>query len=153
MSPTLQPACGCRPEKASKSKPPRHIDPTCSCAPPSQTISQNHLMHMHICKHLDITAQIFAIPPADLVQLALCNRMRGKRNSPSNGEKPPLRINSKSQSWRSVSTIAGSVSASATSSFLRGASRAMRSLRTPPVVHVVSLTVPWACPASKTVKL
>lgn len=51
---------------------------------------------------------------------------------PSSGEKPPLIINSKSHNCLSVSTIAGSFSASATSSACFGASRASRSFRTPP---------------------
>jgi hypothetical protein len=51
-----------------------------------------------------------------------------KRNTPSRGEKPPLRINSKSQSCLSVKTIAGSFSASAASWSCLCASRARRSL-------------------------
>lgn len=51
---------------------------------------------------------------------------------PSRGEKPPLRISSRSQRWRSVNKREGSLSASANSSDWRGASRAKRSLRTPP---------------------
>lgn len=51
---------------------------------------------------------------------------------PSRGLKPPFMISSRSQSWRSVRVIAGSFSASATSWSWRGASRARRSLRTPP---------------------
>jgi hypothetical protein len=58
---------------------------------------------------------------------------QARKDVPSKGEKPPLRISSKSQSCLSVSTIAGKVSASASSSFRRGASREIRSLRIPPV--------------------
>lgn len=54
------------------------------------------------------------------------------KNAPSSGEKPPFSINSRSHNCLSVSTIAGKVSASAESSSCRGASRARRSLRTPP---------------------
>jgi hypothetical protein len=53
-------------------------------------------------------------------------------HEPSRGEKPPFSSNSRSQSWRSVKTTAGRVSASASSSAWRGRSRASRSLRTPP---------------------
>jgi hypothetical protein len=55
---------------------------------------------------------------------------------PSRGEKPPLMISSRSQSWRSLRTMAGSFSDSARSSSRRGASRAMRSLRIPPEIRV-----------------
>src|SRR5687767_13011224 len=51
-------------------------------------------------------------------------RKNGKREQlsiPSRGEKPPLRMSSRSQSWRSVRTIAGRVSDSAWSSSWRGA--------------------------------
>jgi hypothetical protein len=51
-----------------------------------------------------------------------------KRNVPSRGEKPPLRINSRSQSCLSVRTIAGSFSASAASFEWRRKSLARRSL-------------------------
>jgi hypothetical protein len=84
------------------------------------------------------------------------NRIMSQKmtHSPSSGEKPPLRINSRSHNCLSVRTIAGSVSASASSSFLRGASRAMRSFRTPPMsCQVFSLlfcywrryTMWWVC--------
>jgi hypothetical protein len=53
-------------------------------------------------------------------------------HEPSRGEKPPLRINSRSQSWRSLRRRDGRVSASAESSACRGWSRASRSLRMPP---------------------
>jgi hypothetical protein len=52
--------------------------------------------------------------------------------NPSRGEKPPDMINSRSQSCRSVRTIAARVSASAESSECLGASRADKSFRTPP---------------------
>jgi hypothetical protein len=47
-------------------------------------------------------------------------------------------MSSRSQSCLSERTIAGSFSASSYSSFLRGASRAIKSLRMPPVVPLVS---------------
>jgi len=56
------------------------------------------------------------------------------RISPSKGEKPPFIISSRSQSCLSESNRAGSFSASASSSFLRGASRETRSFRIPPMV-------------------
>lgn len=59
-------------------------------------------------------------------------------NAPSSGEKPPFRMSSKSHSCLSVSTMACSFSASSESSLRRGASRAIRSLRTPPASVSVS---------------
>src|ERR1700761_760614 len=58
--------------------------------------------------------------------------MTGIECLPSNGEKPPFMISSRSQSCCSLSTIEESFSASAASCCLLGASLAIKSLRTPP---------------------
>jgi hypothetical protein len=52
--------------------------------------------------------------------------------NPSRGEKPPVRINSRSHSCLSLKTSAGRPSASSVSFSCRGRSRAMRSFKTPP---------------------
>jgi hypothetical protein len=116
-----------------------HTFTICSSSDPTAT--QVHTTTSSPC------AEKFAISQHNLVSL-YHYVMESKGSSPSRGEKPPLRINSRSHSWRSVRTIAGRLSASTDSSFLRGASRAMRSLRTPPancqsMLHMLSGGKPY----------
>lgn len=78
-----------------------------------------------------------AVDSRSYVSIVLLKPLDSSRSTavgfaPSRGEKPPLRISSRSQSCLSVRTMDGRVSASATSSAWRYASRTRRSFRSPP---------------------